>query len=207
MKLKRMYTMFAPIPNKLKISKQLLLFGAFLMLCFSGYGQNISIAPINDGEEDGSINARFSVTRSGSFNINDIEVTYDIGGTATSGVDYTPQSGTVLLPSSIVGISIDIVIPSIDDNLIEGNETLIVTLTGTDGGTIIQDTATGNILDDDVSVEFSTGISSDTEDNGGNLPVLLLDGRVLGPTSVTVSDGGTGTATGEELITVLRIQR
>ncbi len=195
MKKKRMLAMLTQMPFISIFSKQLLLFGAFLMLCFSGYGQNISIAPINDGEEDGSINTRFSVT-SGFGNSDDIDVTYTIGGMADSGVDYTPPSGTVTIPGDFFGSSAVIVIPSIDDNLIEGNETLIVTLTGTDAGTIIQDTATANILDDDVSVEFSTGISSDTEDNGGNLPVLLLNGRVSGLTAVTVTDFGTGTATG-----------
>ncbi|WP_273272658.1 Calx-beta domain-containing protein [Maribacter polysiphoniae] len=198
MKKKRKYTMVTPFQAMSKISKKLLFFGAFLLLSVSGYGQDISIAAISNGEEDGSVNTVFRITSGSSGNSDDIDVTYTIGGVAISGVDYNSSaSGTVTIPGDTSGSSIDISIPSIDDNSVEGNEDLIVVLTSADGGAIIiQNTATAFILDDDVSVEFSTASSSDNEDDGGNLPVLLLNGRVNGPTSVTVTDAGSGTATG-----------
>ncbi len=46
-----------------------------------------------------------------------------------------------------------------------------------------------------VDVEFSQATGSDDEDSGGNLPELLVTGTVLVPTTVTVTDAGTGTAT------------
>jgi len=46
-----------------------------------------------------------------------------------------------------------------------------------------------------VTVEFSQATGSDAENIGGNLPVLLVTGDVLIPTTVTVTDPGTGTAT------------
>ena len=46
-----------------------------------------------------------------------------------------------------------------------------------------------------MTVEFSQATGSDTENSGGNLPVLLVTGTVVNATTVTVTDLGTGTAT------------
>ncbi|PWK23300.1 Calx-beta domain-containing protein, partial [Maribacter polysiphoniae] len=197
MKKKRKYTMVTPFQAMSKISKKLLFFGAFLLLSVSGYGQVISIVAISDGEEDGTVNTRFNVIRSG-LTSNDVQVDYSISGTATPDGDFTAPSGTITIGAGGLSGTAEISILSIVDNILEGDESIIITLTNTSEGTIhlTQDTAIAVILDDDVSVEFSVASSSDNEDDGGNLPVLLLNGRVNGPTSVTVTDAGSGTATG-----------
>ena len=47
-----------------------------------------------------------------------------------------------------------------------------------------------------VIVEFATAANSDDENSGGNVPQILLDGDVLVSASLTITDLGTGTATG-----------
>ncbi len=197
MKKKKKYTMILPNLSPVAIFKKTVWFGLFLFLGFSGYGQDISIAFVSNGEEDGTVNTIFRVSSGPSGYTGDIVVTYTIGGDADEGFDYATQTGSVNIPGNGGSESFaDIIIVSIDDNLVEGNEEIIVTLQTTDNGVITQPTASAFILDDDVSVEFSVANSSDNEDDGGNLPVLLLNGRVNATKTVTVSDAGTGTATG-----------
>ena len=69
--------------------------------------------------------AVFSVTRTGKTN-DSLNVFYRIGGTASNGVDYTLLTGQVQIPSGAVSNSI--VINPIDDNLVEGTETVVLKL-------------------------------------------------------------------------------
>src|SRR5205807_4191799 len=54
-------------------------------------------------------------------------VAYTVAGTATSGVDYTALPGTVTIPAGAA--SADILLTPLDDTLLEGDESIIVTLT------------------------------------------------------------------------------
>ncbi|WP_378188092.1 BspA family leucine-rich repeat surface protein [Aquimarina sp. W85] len=45
-----------------------------------------------------------------------------------------------------------------------------------------------------IAIEFVNLTASDTEDNGGNLPVLLLNGNLTVNSSITVTNAGTGSA-------------
>lgn len=68
-----------------------------------------------------------------------------VDGTATAGSDYRSSSGQHTIP----GITTrSVILPTIDDDDIEGNETFTVTLTGTDVN-VIEDTATVTIIDND----------------------------------------------------------
>ncbi len=69
--------------------------------------------------------ALFSVTRTGSTQW-PLLVFYSIGGTAMNGVDYRPLSGRVLIPAGAP--SAHIVVQPIDDNLVEGVETVFLKL-------------------------------------------------------------------------------
>jgi gliding motility-associated-like protein/uncharacterized repeat protein (TIGR01451 family) len=96
----------------------------------------------------------------GNFNISlpagitasqDITVNYAITGTATSGSDYTALTGTVILPAGQNSVSVPVAVS--DDQLIEGDETVILTLTGGTAGSLnftASGRATLNIADDDI---------------------------------------------------------
>jgi hypothetical protein len=64
----------------------------------------------------------FSVTRTGSTQW-PLLVFYSISGTASNGVDYRPLSGRVLIPDG--ALSANIVVETIDDNLVEGTESVL----------------------------------------------------------------------------------
>ncbi|MEY2407385.1 MAG: hypothetical protein QOF48_55 [Verrucomicrobiota bacterium] len=67
----------------------------------------------------------FTVYRSGPTNAG-LLVEYDVAGTAVSGVDFTGLSSGVLVPAGATLAHFDA--RPIDDGLMEGNETVIVTL-------------------------------------------------------------------------------
>lgn len=185
MNLKRMY--YSPQENRPTFFKGFVLV-ALLFICASLQGQSISIAAITDANEDGSADARFRVTRGILGTTDDIVVTYtiDSGSTATSGNDFTPipnpPGNNVNLPYNVgLGSSVDIVIPSISDALIEGNETIIVNITA-DAGTVTQNTATANIIDLPVNVTISANDPAAGEPAPADLGSFLID---LGGTNAT----------------------
>ena len=69
--------------------------------------------------------AVFTVWRFGETDEN-IVVYYEVGGTASNGVDYQKLPGYVNLPAGAV--SAEIVVSPISDNLVEGTETVVLTL-------------------------------------------------------------------------------
>jgi len=138
-----------------------------LLLGYTLYSQEFSVAAINDLNEDGSTTAVFRITRGASLNNADITVNFtvgDVADTATSGVDYTPPASTsILFPGSFLQSSLDINITSIPDVLIEGDETLTLTLDSVTGGTIspTANSDTANILDDDFPAASISATDSD----------------------------------------------
>jgi len=73
-------------------------------------------------EEDVAV---FTVTRSGDPTLA-LEVFYTISGTAANGADYQQLSGKVTIPAGARAAPIEVV--PIDDNLVEGTETVVITL-------------------------------------------------------------------------------
>ena len=120
-------------------------------------------------EPDGSITVH--VKRSGgSGSVNVDYATSD--GTAFAGSDYTAASGTLHFASGDLDESF--VIPITDDVLFEGSETVHLTLSNPQGGTLgVNDTAVLTILDDEVSGPTVTSVSpgSGTTD-GGNIVTI-----------------------------------
>lgn len=73
-----------------------------------------------------SWNTTISVAyRTGSTNA-PLTVNYAIGGAATNGVDYNTLSGSATIPAG--SVSAQILITPIDDAILEGNETVVLTL-------------------------------------------------------------------------------
>ena len=69
--------------------------------------------------------AVFTVTRSGNTNL-DLEVRYQVSGTASNGVDYSRLSGVVTIPAGARAAQIEIA--PIDDLLVEGTESVIIAI-------------------------------------------------------------------------------
>ena len=91
-----------------------------------GSAPTVSIsAPDPNASEAGSDAGTFTVTRSGSTS-GALTVNYTVSGTASAGSDYTALAGSVTLASGAA--SATITVTPIDDTAVEGNETVIVTL-------------------------------------------------------------------------------
>ena len=108
-----------------------------------------------------------TVSRTGST-ASALTVNYTITGTATNGTDYQPLSGSVMINAG--QSSATITVTPIDDSSVEGNETVIVTLSA--------------------NANYTVGVpSSATVIIGDN------DGTILTESPTSVAAGGAVTAT------------
>ncbi len=109
---------------------------------------SIADASVAEGNA-GSSQLSFTVSLSQAAN-GPVTVHYATGnGTATSGSDYTTQSGTVSFAAG--EISKVITVPVTADTAVEANESLVVTLSSASGATIADGAAAGTIVNDDVA--------------------------------------------------------
>lgn len=123
---------------------------------------------------------QFTISRTGATTAA-LTLAYAVSGSATNGVDYTRLSGTVTIP--VGRSSVTLSVSPVDDSLLEGTETVVVTLNA--GAAFSVDatkrSALIDVLDDEVGVR--------SNDN-------FADSRVLTGTSVTVT-GSNASATAE----------
>ena len=146
-----------------------------------------------DGAEP-STNGLFTVVLTNPVSI-PTTVTYSVGGTATSGTDYTPIGTTVLIPANSTSATISV--PVLNDNIVEtGGETVIVTLLSTNTAVTVGTpaAATVTIADDDAS---GVSIAATTQANEAGpvdgLFTVTLTNPVSIPTTVTLAVTGTAT--------------
>ncbi len=91
----------------------------------------------------------FTFTRTGPTT-SALTVNFSVGGTATSGTDYQSLGTSVVIPAGSASATKTVTV--IDDSLIEGDETVIVTVTSGTGYTVgSPSSATVTIKDDDSS--------------------------------------------------------
>lgn len=114
--------------------------------------------------------ATFTVTRTDALALADLTVSYQVSGTATSGVDYEALSGTVVIPAGETSAEI-IVTPLVDSSVSgdEGTESILVTLTDGEGYESGGASAEASILDN-VSFTIPDQTMSHT---AGSLQVAL----------------------------------
>ena len=93
-----------------------------------GDAAQLSIAGTTDGNETGPVDGVLTVTQSTTA-VSDTVISYTGGGTATAGTDYTSLSGSVTVPAGSTSATIDVT-GIVADSLVEGTETVTVTLTG-----------------------------------------------------------------------------
>lgn len=117
----------------------------------------IGILSTTNGKEPGGTGNDGSFTigwPNGIYTTGFVLVRFTITGTATNGTDYTTISLTKTIPAGSSSVQIPVTIK--DDNIIEGNETVILTITGFSVGTGVPTLTTGTsvgtvtIADDDI---------------------------------------------------------
>ena len=84
-------------------------------------------ATIPTAAEIGSVPGQFTITRSGDTSAA-LTVSTAASGTAANGVDYSPISATIVIPAG--ASSVTIAVTPVSDNIAEGPETVVLSLTG-----------------------------------------------------------------------------
>ncbi|MBY6069020.1 DUF11 domain-containing protein [Leisingera aquaemixtae] len=108
----------------------------------------------------------------------DTVISYTLAGTATGGDDYTAPSGTVTIAAG--GTEAEVEAPVLDDTIVEGGETIELTLTAVtagDQGTVLSSTAselTGSatITDDDFAAIAVTNDDLTASENGDDTAAM-----------------------------------
>ena len=152
----------------------------------------VTIANTTNGSETGPTPGVMTVTQSAVSATNTV-IAYTLGGTATSGTDYTALSGTVTILAGATTATISI--PILDDSLVEGSETATVTLSSVTSGVAILGAtvlATNTITDNDVATVSIANITNAAEPaTAGTLRLTLTKAS---STATTVSYTVSGTA-------------
>ena len=127
--------------------------------------------------------------------VSDVTVTLGYTGTATSGSDYSAGAGSIVITAGNTTGTTSI--SALDDAITEGDETVIIDITGVTNGTesgTQQETVT--ITDDESAptVTLSTDLATITE---AGLETSVITATLSNPSvsDVTVTLGYTGTAT------------
>ncbi len=134
----------------------------------------------------------------------ELAVSYAIGGNAVNGSDYDQLTGSIVIPDGASGA--DLVITPVNDTLVEGTETVTVTVLAATGyGVDIPSTATLYIGDNEtppISVGYQTATGTTTEAPGalGEYRDIAVTLTAASTDAVTVEyTSGGGTATGDDI--------
>src|SRR6185503_14192376 len=150
----------------------------------------------SNGSESGPTPGSFTFFRMGSIEAA-LTVRYSVGGTANNGTDYAALSGSVTIPPG--SLSRTVSVNPVDDAVVEGNETVTVTLTADTGYTIgPSGSATATIADNDggpaqkplVSVVLTDLIASESGPDSGTFTVSRT-GSTASALTVNYSLSGT----------------
>ena len=156
----------------------------------------VSIANTTDGDETGPVAGVFTVTQTAAASV-DTVLTYSVGGSATSGDDFTALSGTVTIAAGSTSATINVA--TINDALVEATEDVIVTLTGftaRDPNVTIDganDVATLDIIDNDAATVSITATTNADESGPVDGLFTILQSAISSTNTVlTYSVNGTG---------------
>ena len=144
--------------------------------------------------DSSSVTMTFTVTLSASASSPHTVDYADAGsGTATSGTDYTAiAGGTLTFAAGVTSRTITVSVTG--DTAIEGNETIVISLSNATTG-IATASGTGTIRDDDLV--FSIDSPSVTEGDSGSASLVFtvsLSTASASPHTVDYADAGSGTA-------------
>ncbi len=130
---------------------------------------NLSIADANAAEGATVDPGSFRITRT-STATTPLTVSYTLRGTATNGTDYNALSGTATIPANAT--TVDVVVTPINDAILEGTESVIMTLTGGGATYDVSDTRTQTLWVKDDDTPAITLVATDTvaaEADGGTM--------------------------------------
>lgn len=154
----------------------------------------VTVVNTTNGAEAGPTSGVITVSLSTTSATNTV-ISYTVGGTATSGSDYTALPLSVTVPAGSTTATINV--PVINDAVVEGAETVVVTLTGvtsgtaTLGGTLV---ATNTIADNDVA-SVSIANTTNGAEAGPVNGVMTLTQTLASATNTVVGYTVSGTAT------------
>ena len=109
---------------------------------------SVTLAAPEGGTVSEGAKGQFEVSVAGDSSGDSVTVRYAVSGTASSGTDYEALSGTVTVPAGGSGARITLV--TLDDDILDDGETVVLELTGATGpGTVVVDAspATATIVD------------------------------------------------------------
>ncbi|MEE2635201.1 hypothetical protein DD556_17600 [Phaeobacter sp. JL2872] len=143
----------------------------------------------NGGEANGAATDSVIFTISqGRVSSQDSVISYSLGGSSTSGDDYTAPGGSVTIPAGDTQATVEITV--LEDALIEGSETLTLTLTAVTAGdatTMLSTTATdltgsATVVDDDFAVVAVSNDDLVASENGRDTAAMSfwLQGQPTG---------------------------
>ena len=163
----------------------------------SGTGTGIGISDVTiaaldaTATEAGPTTGAFRVSRTGST-ASPLTVFYSVAGTATPGTDYTALPGSVTIPAGVAAANI--LVRPINDTLMEGNETVVVTLSSRPAYTIgSPSSATVTIISDKrVTIAALDPTATEAGPTTGAFRVSRT-GSTASPLTVFYSVAGTAT--------------
>ena len=152
---------------------------------------SLSIADASGTESVGSLSFAVTLSRSSTERVTVRYATAD--GTAAAGEDYTAVSGTLTFASGRMRASIMVTI--IADGVDEPTtETFIVSLSEPRHAVLGATTATGSILDDDVTMHVTADAATVTEGGVATFTVSVGEEPITAPVEVRYEVGGTAQA-------------
>jgi hypothetical protein len=136
----------------------------------------------------------FTISRTGPTTA-PLTVNFTVGGTATSGSDYTALGTSVVIPASQASEMVTVTV--IDDGDVEGNETVMLTLAAGTGYTVgTPSSATVTIHDDDATVTVAaTDATAGEPSSGQGTGTFTFTRTGFTGAALTVNYTVTGTAT------------
>lgn len=148
-----------------------------------------------DASEDGSEPGTFTIHRTGATT-KELAVAFTVGGTASSGADYSSLGTSTTIPSGSDGAVVTL--KPVDDGLIEGSETVVLTIaTGISYTVGSAKAATVTIHDNDfppvVTVAATTGDASEEGPTPGVF-TFTRTGSTSGSLTVKFAVSGSATA-------------
>ncbi|WP_430818052.1 Calx-beta domain-containing protein, partial [Carboxylicivirga marina] len=150
----------------------------------------ISIDATTQAEEDNT-NGLFTINITPAL-VGPATINYTVSGTAQNGTDYSTITSSIDLNTGATSATIPVTVTT--DALVEGNETVIITLnTQTNANAEIgsSNSATVNITDNDKSVISIDATTQAEEDNTDGLFTINITPALVGPATINYTVSGT----------------
>ena len=152
----------------------------------------LALAATTQGVE-GSTNGLFTLSSTQVFSTA-VTVNVSISGLATQGVDFSAINPTITLPALSASVTLPVQI--LDDALVEGVETIVLTLASTNNSSalISANTSAELIIQDDDNAELSISATTDAVEGMNDGVFTVNTTRAFAaPTAITLALSGTAT--------------